>query len=206
MLLYRRLRCGYAFSRIRLTKGQFAIVDPDDFLRLCRCSWYAVEGGATFYAVRTIRKEGRYHRVHMHREVLPVPDEMFVDHINGNGLDNRKANLRPATRTQNLRNRKKTRRSSRSRYKGLHWDKHWKQWRVRICVNRIKIQLGLYDDEIEAAKAYDRAAIEHHGEFASLNFPESATKTPSHEARNTRDDRRLLTTNKHAYTKTGTAD
>ena len=82
----------------------------------------------------------------MHREVLKVADDMFVDHINHNGLDNRKANLRPATYAQNIRNRKKRLVKSRSRYKGLYWDKHWKKWRVRICFNRTKIQLGLFDD------------------------------------------------------------
>jgi hypothetical protein len=171
------IRYGYPFCRIPLSQGKFAIVDPDDYFRLARYKWYAVKGGRTFYAVRSIvTKEGKRYRSHMHRVVLRVPDNMHVDHINCNGLDNRKANLRPATCAQNIRNRKKIRRNGCSKYKGLTWVKYKKKWRVRITLNRTRIILGDFSDEIEAAKAYDRAAVKYHGQFAALNFPNKKQK------------------------------
>jgi DNA polymerase-1 len=176
VLLYRRLRYGYAFCRIPLTQGKYAIVDPDDYRRLSKHKWYAAGSpGNCYYAVRAVMtKNGKKRRLHMHRQILKVPDDMFVDHINRNSLDNRKANLRPATPSQNGRNRAKyTNGTYSSKYKGvtLHCGKN-KPWRAHIQFNHKLISLGSFDDEIRAAKAYDRAAKRYHGEFAVLNFPE----------------------------------
>ena len=114
----------------------------------------------------------------MHRQIVKVEDGKFVDHINHNGLDNRKANLRPATFAENNRNRRKVKINNfRSKYKGIYWEKKQKQWGVRIMTNRTSKYIGSYKDEIEAAKAYDKAAKKYHGEFASLNFPGLAKKS-----------------------------
>jgi hypothetical protein len=171
LLLYRRARYGYAFRRIPLTQGKYAIVDPEDFERLNKHKWCAVKSSNTFYAGRTIYVGKKNISIRMHREVIHPPDHLFVDHINHNGLDNRKANLRPATCAQNNYNKSIIRREIiSSKYKGVIWQKEEKKWMVRIGVNGEQKHVGYFKDEIQAAKAYDKAAKKYHKEFACLNF------------------------------------
>jgi len=174
VLLYRRLRFGCAFRRIRLTQDKFAIVDPDDYPRLSIYRWHANKTRDTCYAQRKVwdAKQKKELTIKMHRQILNVPDSLLIDHINRNGLDNRKANLRPATYSQNVCNRPKSRYApSRSKYKGLTWHKRKSKWHVRIRVEGRTISLGYFRDQIQAARAYDAAAREHHKDFAVLNFP-----------------------------------
>ena len=107
LLLYRRLRYGYAFRRIPLTRGKFAIVDPEDYDRLSSIRWYANKSPHTWYAVHSLTngKKEKRKNLYMHHLVIKIPPSMRCDHINHNGLDNRKANLRPVTHTQNVWNR-----------------------------------------------------------------------------------------------------
>jgi len=110
--------------------------------------------------------------VYMHQMVIKVPDGMVTDHINHDGMDNRKDNLRAATHSQNMRHRKKCSGAMYSKYKGVSWKKKSRKWVAQITCEKKAIHLGYFRDEIEAAKAYDRAAIKYHGQFACLNFPD----------------------------------
>ena len=173
MLLYRRLRYGYAFRKIPLTRRMYAIVDPDDYYRLSEYKWHVSGAGYDkYYAVRKgPNKNGtRGEMVQMHREVANTPEGLLCDHINGDRLDNRKANLRPATCTQNVRNSKKTSSPAYSKYKGVTYRSRSRKWVAMIYLSRRQVFLGSFDAEIQAAKAYDKAAKKHFGEFAKLNF------------------------------------
>ena len=171
VLSYRRLRFGVAYRRVPLTQGLYAKVDPADYRELARHEWHATRGRHTWYAQRKVWDAGakREVTIKMHRVVLPVAPGYVVDHINRNGLDNRRANLRLATVAQNAWNAKK--RNSRSGYKGVHYDKNKNRWRAAIVCNGQRTHLGYFKDKHQAAKAYDTAAKTLHGEFAALNFP-----------------------------------
>lgn len=108
----------------------------------------------------------------MHQEIIEVPEGMVVDHINHDSMDNRCANLRPATFSQNMCHRRKRSGAKTSKYKGVYWKKKNRKWVARIGFQKKEIHLGYFRSEIDAARAYDRAARKYHGEFASLNFPE----------------------------------
>ncbi len=173
VLLYRRLRYGYTFRRIPLTRGQFAIVDVADYEELAQHKWFALWYGSGYYAGRVLKvKEGRGRQQHvrMHRELIDVPAGKFIDHINHNGLDNRKANLRIVTRRENSWNKRKQRGNYSSQYKGVTWLKRTGKWQARIVCKGTSIFIGQFDDEKAAARAYDARAAELFGEYAALNF------------------------------------
>jgi hypothetical protein len=166
------MRYGYAFRRIALTRGAYSIVDPDDYEKLSRFKWHLARDGWNSYARRCYRFKGRKKSKCMHRDVLEVPAGLVVDHINRNGLDNRKANLRAATHAQNICNRRTSKVTGRSKYRGVSWSKEKKKWSAQIHSGGKCKFAGYFEDEVEAAKAYDSAARKYHGEFAFTNFPD----------------------------------
>jgi hypothetical protein len=153
---------------IPLTQGKETIVDDDDFDELSKYKWYFNLG----YAVRMSARPNRMVLL-MHREILKTPLGMDTDHINGNKLDNQRANLRICTRSENMMNTPKYPNKT-SPYKGVYWFAQTNKWGSIISVNKKKLHLGFFVNPIDAARAYDIAALAYHGEFARINFPELA--------------------------------
>lgn len=156
-------------KRIPLTQGQFAIVDEEDYDRINSRKWCAAwhESTKSFYAVSG-RGRGNQRQLRMHREVVNAPYGMLVDHINHDTIDNRKANLRLCTNSQNLANRGISVVNS-SGFKGVSWHKQKSKWRATLYINNKETHVGYYNTPLEAAIAYDIAASEKIGEFALTN-------------------------------------
>lgn len=177
LLRYRRLRYGYAFRKIGLTQGKYTVVDLEDYEQLGRYKWHASRSKYGIYAVRKFwTKEGsgvKQKSVSMHQVIMGSAEGKVIDHINHNGLDNRRANLRFVTMQQNSWNKRKNRGNYSSRYKGVAWSKSRKKWRTRITWNGRWIFLGYFEDEEAAAMAYDAKAKELFGDYASLNLSSS---------------------------------
>lgn len=154
---------------IKLTKGKRAIVDDEDFEKVNQFKWQTKIHKDTSYASRCDYGGGAYKvEIKMHRFIINAPKEKFVDHINGNGLDNRKENLRLCTHAENQRNAK-IRSDNKSGYKGVGWNKQKNKWETRVRLNGRPKIVGFFSDPVDAAKAYDAKAKEIYGDFARLN-------------------------------------
>lgn len=157
-------------KKIFLTQGKFATVDDVDYTFLTQWKWYFDHG----YAVRNSHKSDGFDKrkkILMHRVILirkiGYSDFQETDHKNQDKLDNWRSNLRPASRLQNRRNSKAQHGSS--KFKGVSWHKGRKKWQTHIKFGKHLKYLGLFTDEIEAAKVYNTAALKYFGEFAHIN-------------------------------------
>jgi len=157
------------YCKIPLTQGRFTKVDPDDYPWLAQFRWHRKTNPNATYAVRTITIAGKSKRIFMHRLIMSTPAHLVCDHVNHDGLDNRKANLRNCTIRQNNANSRSARGAS-SKYKGVSWNRTRKKWAAYVKKDNKQLYLGLFENEIAAAKAYDKKAGELFGKFASLNF------------------------------------
>ncbi len=157
-------------KEIKLTQGKVALVDDEDYEYLDQFKWQASKGLHTYYARRNGRLyNGKRITIRMHQEIMHFPDNMLIDHIDHNGLNNQKHNLRVCTILQNQMNAT-GREDSNSIYKGVCWHKRIQKWRAQIHLNRRQKFLGYYKNEEDAAMAYNKKAKELFGEFAKLNI------------------------------------
>ena len=178
-------------SKARET-GAIAIVDACDVERVIEAaSWHLLDSGG--YASGYVRSDRRPRS--LHRFILVPADALHVDHINGDKLDNRRANLRACTNAENQRNRGS--RGVVSAFKGAHRNERGR-WRAEIKSGGSRLHLGIYDTDREAALAYDIAARALHREFARLNLPNVAPPPELASAVNARIERRLAQTGGHS--------
>jgi len=150
---------------IRLAHGKKTVVDDHIYPLVKDYKWYPHKSSTNnYYARATIKGK----KVLLHRLITECKKEFVIDHINGNGLDNRKKNLRMCLQKENMRNQKTNSRNT-SGYKGVYYRKDRKKWTAQIRVNKRHKFLGYFDNKIDAAKSYNRASILYHKEFSKLN-------------------------------------
>jgi hypothetical protein len=157
-------------KEIPLTQGKVALVDDEDFEDLNAFKWHAHWNGRHFYAMRRAPRPNNK-LIRMHRQIMNTPDGFDTDHCDGNGLNNRKINLRICTRNQNNCNTRKHKNNT-TGFKGIILNKRVGNFQAKIGVNGKQVSLGYFQDPYKAALVYDAAAIRIYGEFARPNFPE----------------------------------
>lgn len=156
---------------VPLSQGLVALVDDSVFASVNLHKWHADRREKTIYARARIAGS----LVYLHRWLVNAPDSAKVNHWDGNGLHNWFDNLRVCTNAQNVRYQILPRQGKRtSRFKGVSWYRRDQCWRAYIVLDACQKHLGYFDDEVEAAKAYDAAAQKLFGDFAALNFPDAS--------------------------------
>lgn len=155
-------------KKIPIKGGAFALVDDDCFDVLSKKKWYINKGKNTSYASTSVWDEGTNRTILMHTLIINIPNGLFCDHINGDGLDNRRENLRFCTNSQNQGNSRMPKNNT-SGFKGVTFSKRHNKWQAQIKFNYKNIFLGRFEDKRDAAIAYNESAKNYFGEFAKLN-------------------------------------
>lgn len=151
---------------VPLTRGFVAQIDASDLHKVAGFNWFAVVQSYTVYAVRRVSGvKGRGSKISMHRQIIGATNDVQVDHVDLNGLNNRRENLRIATPQQNCFNRRKTRANT-SGFKGVCWNRKSRKWQAGIRINGRSAHLGLFETIDAAYNAYCQAANQYHGEYA----------------------------------------
>jgi hypothetical protein len=159
-------------KRIPLTQGLVATVDDEDFDELNQSKWFAVKDQRTYYAVRRApANSGPRGLIRMHRVIADTPPCMHTDHIDGDGLNNTRLNLRVVSNQQNQHNQNHKQQNATSQSRGVCWDKRRNKWQANIAVDSKNKFLGYFDSEHAAARAYDAAGFERDPEHFTPNFP-----------------------------------
>lgn len=156
-----------AVMKIPLTQDRVALVDAADFEWLSQWKWSVTRNGQQWYAVRNCYRCGKTQKIYMHRMVATAAPGIETDHINGDGLDNRRTNLRVATRTQNNGNHPGL--GGTSPYRGVSWCGALGKWHAQVSRANKNVHLGYFRCEKRAALAYDEGALGYFGGFAWLN-------------------------------------
>jgi hypothetical protein len=182
ILVSRPVRVNGNLAYIQLTQNQTAVIDADDVALVCDRPWYANRNGSmgdyTSYACSGRAKDRP--AVKMHRLITGAKVGQIVDHINGNGLDNRRCNLRVTDSFGNAKNHK-VRCDSKSGVPGVNFRKDTEKWAVRIQSNGVRHFVGLFKDFASASAEYEKIALKLHGEFAKVGTKLARTRAHAHE-------------------------
>jgi len=156
---------------IKLTQGFSATIDDNMEERVSYFRWCVQEStpDIRYYAVTNMWKGSKELKLYMHQLIMGTPIDKVIDHKNGDGLDNRVENLRICSYQQNSLN-SRCRSGCTSKYRGVSWYKFYNKWTVYISINRKHTSIGNFENEVDAALAYNEKAIKYHGEFARLNI------------------------------------
>ena len=158
-------------KKIKLTQGQYALVDDEDFERVSKKKWHALYSKEKdcFYAGRRQKgDDGIYRTLFMHRFIMDPPKNKSVDHKNHNTLDNTRLNLRVCTHGENMRN-SKIPKNNKTGYKGVHFNKSTGKFKSAIWFKNKFIHLGYFSNSKDAARSYNNAALRYHKDFSFLN-------------------------------------